>query len=274
MKTDFCWIHGHVPGRSLSSILYSLSDFGKTIKRIDFQDKIEDIECKIFIQFWHNKLNETNRIREIRNHIKSDFVVIIDDTDWPFLMPNDENPDCIFKRELTKGEGRIYRLPMTAEVSVFNKRKFIDVSCIAGITSTYRLNFSKAVLSLPFNNWYIAIEKQIQHDDYANIMQCSKIAICPIGNGIDTERFWESISFGCIPIIDIENYKQYKIIFDNIPYIPTYDPDNFHQLLVLVNQIISQFDEIQKPIYDWYLQNTPNMRAKYLLTILENLKLL
>ena len=39
----------------------------------------------------------------------------------------------------------------------------------------------------------------------------SKFSICPRGAGIDTYRMWDSISMGCVPIVEkYEGYQQFE----------------------------------------------------------------
>ena len=41
----------------------------------------------------------------------------------------------------------------------------------------------------------------IEFGEYIRILCNTKFIICPVGNGIDTHRFWEALYSGCIPIV-------------------------------------------------------------------------
>jgi hypothetical protein len=44
---------------------------------------------------------------------------------------------------------------------------------------------------------------------YCKNMQMHKFCICPPGNGKDTHRAWEALSFGCIPIVEKSNMNDF-----------------------------------------------------------------
>jgi len=57
----------------------------------------------------------------------------------------------------------------------------------------------------------------IPFEDYMYEMASYKYVLCPMGNGIDTHRFWEAQLCGCIPIIRcpkefLPTYEGYKYI--------------------------------------------------------------
>lgn len=42
---------------------------------------------------------------------------------------------------------------------------------------------------------------RVSYAEYLREMRRSRFVLCPVGNGIDTFRFWEALYMGCIPII-------------------------------------------------------------------------
>ncbi len=66
---------------------------------------------------------------------------------------------------------------------------------------------------------WVKIENNITEIDYYNSLNNSKYSLCPIGAGLDTHRFYESIYFGTIPIIiknDISDlHKKFPCIIIN-----------------------------------------------------------
>lgn len=53
------------------------------------------------------------------------------------------------------------------------------------------------------------------HKNFIKDLSNYKFNICPVGNGVDTHRFWESLMVGSIPIVEdslfIQNFKNHKI---------------------------------------------------------------
>lgn len=58
---------------------------------------------------------------------------------------------------------------------------------------------------------HIPFTRGRSQEEYLKDIATSKFNICPMGNGIDTHRMWESIYLGSIPIVqDCINNRQYK----------------------------------------------------------------
>ena len=73
----------------------------------------------------------------------------------------------------------------------------------------------KELFNLIENNKYIYFHTKSNHQDYIKKLGSSKFSICPIGNGLDTHRFWESLIVGTVPIVKksdfIENFKNHNL---------------------------------------------------------------
>jgi hypothetical protein len=54
-------------------------------------------------------------------------------------------------------------------------------------------------------------------EDYMWTMAGYKYVMCPMGNGIDTHRFWEAQVCGCIPIVRCP--KDFLATYDDVPYV-------------------------------------------------------
>lgn len=58
---------------------------------------------------------------------------------------------------------------------------------------------------------HIPLTRGRSQEEYLKDIATSKFNICPMGNGIDTHRMWESIYLGSIPIVqDCVNNRQYS----------------------------------------------------------------
>ncbi len=88
---------------------------------------------------------------------------------------------------------------------------------------------------------WIAFEDLVPEEQYYNTLNNSKYSVCPIGAGLDTHRFYESIYFNTIPIVkrnDISDlHSKFPCIIvdtwseiDNNFLIENYDT-NFNRLL-------------------------------------------
>lgn len=68
------------------------------------------------------------------------------------------------------------------------------------------------VLNCVKENKLTDIENFSNHRNYIKKLSNYKFSICPIGNGLDTHRFWESISVHTLPIVEnsefIQNFKK------------------------------------------------------------------
>lgn len=68
------------------------------------------------------------------------------------------------------------------------------------------------------NNCFTKVlDKRISPLDYARISSKFKFIACPVGNGIDTHRFWETLYRGGIPIIKKSEWSENLKVL-NIPF--------------------------------------------------------
>jgi len=58
---------------------------------------------------------------------------------------------------------------------------------------------------------------KVSFEEYMSTMAGYKYVLCPMGNGIDTHRFWEAQVCGCIPIVRCP--KEFLPTYANVPYI-------------------------------------------------------
>jgi hypothetical protein len=61
------------------------------------------------------------------------------------------------------------------------------------------------------------VSERQNFEDYMWAMAGYKYVMCPMGNGIDTHRFWEAQVCGCIPIVRCP--KEFLATYDDVPYI-------------------------------------------------------
>jgi hypothetical protein len=119
----------------------------------------------------------------------------------------------------TEVDGKIYSLLFPKSLLNFNKnvKKDIDFLFIGLITENRKWFLSKFENSLIINSNRGRNSSSKEFDvDYFNIMSRAKFTLCPNGDFIWTYRFFESIIFNSIPIIEEEcdlykGYTFYKI---------------------------------------------------------------
>jgi len=58
---------------------------------------------------------------------------------------------------------------------------------------------------------------RVDFETYMRTMATCKYVMCPMGNGLDTHRFWEAQVCGCIPIVRCP--KEFLATYANVPHI-------------------------------------------------------
>jgi hypothetical protein len=62
-----------------------------------------------------------------------------------------------------------------------------------------------------------SVGEKVSFEQYMRTMATYKYVLCPMGNGIDTHRFWEAQVCGCIPIVRCP--KEFLPTYADVPYI-------------------------------------------------------
>ena len=66
-------------------------------------------------------------------------------------------------------------------------------------------------------NCFVSAAQKVDFETYMRTMAGYKYVMCPMGNGLDTHRFWEAQVCGCIPIVRCP--KEFLPTYENVPYI-------------------------------------------------------
>lgn len=90
-----------------------------------------------------------------------------------------------------------------------------------------------SVLNFVKENKLTEIENFTNHKNYIKKLSTYKFNICPVGNGLDTHRFWESIAVHTLPIVEnsefIQNFKKLGVpmlVLENWYDIKNYDEES------------------------------------------------
>ena len=100
----------------------------------------------------------------------------------------------------------------------------------------------------------IAIKKN-QVNEYSKILEETKFSLCPSGSGPNSIRLWESICFGCIPIILSDTFDD-SLLENKYKYIKIDENklleflENIENLKVENGNKILDYDEFLEYIYD------------------------
>jgi hypothetical protein len=97
---------------------------------------------------------------------------------------------------------------------------------------------------------------------YTNLIKY-KMVLCPVGNGIDTIRLWETLYCNRVPItLKVGDFKIYRL-YDQLPIIVLNDMSQLYDK----NYIQEQYDKIQSRNYDLSLLDTNTWRMKMYMSI-------
>jgi hypothetical protein len=94
---------------------------------------------------------------------------------------------------------------------------------------------------------WVKQENDIPEIDYYNSLKNSKYSVCPIGAGLDTHRFYESIYFKTIPIVKRNQISDLHSIF---PCVIVNDWSDINY-----NFLVENYDTLYKDLEKWIDQN-------------------
>jgi hypothetical protein len=94
---------------------------------------------------------------------------------------------------------------------------------------------------------WITFEDLVPEEQYYNTLNNSKYSVCPIGAGLDTHRFYESIYFNTIPIV---KRNQISDLHSKFPCIIINDWNEINK-----NYLETNYDRYQNLMMDWKKNN-------------------
>lgn len=94
--------------------------------------------------------------------------------------------------------------------------KFMYANFSINTNINYRASVQKYIQNINYIDWQ---EPNLDFKTFFNTLVQYKMVLCPIGNGIDTHRLWETLYCNRIPItIKIGSYKIYEL-YEKLPII-------------------------------------------------------
>jgi hypothetical protein len=102
---------------------------------------------------------------------------------------------------------------------------------------------------------WIKFEDLVSEEQYYKNLSSSKYSLCPIGAGLDTHRFYESIFFDTIPIVKRNEISDLHIKF---PCIVVNNWDDINQYYLSDN-----YQDYSKMILEWKKNNPNWLDAKF-----------
>lgn len=190
-------------------------------------------------------INEFETIK--KNHSNQNIVLISGNSDYPItediirIMPHNikkwyaqnalANSDILEpipigmenKKESSRfGHGIGYHDRVTDKENIINNlpnispNNFIYANFNVQTNPKYRTFIKNAILDIKHIDWQ---EANLDLKTYYTSILPYKMVLCPIGNGIDTHRLWETLYCNRIPItIKVGNYKIYEM-YKKLPII-------------------------------------------------------
>jgi len=129
---------------------------------------------------------------------------------------------------------------------------------------TVYTNFSPATNPHERNCFATSAGPKVSFEEYMRTMATHKYVMCPMGNGIDTHRFWEAQVCGCIPIVRCP--KEFLATYADVPYIsiPGICHARFgHPNLVVQRESVFAQNRPSVPVVS-VIQNHPLARGEHL----------
>ena len=111
------------------------------------------------------------------------------------------------------------------------------------LNSSARKEFLFSIEKLP--ELYPYLMRELPNEKYQEALQSLYFCCCPMGNGFDTHRFWESLYFGAIPIV--KSHTFYDILVYHYPNIPMILIEEWEDLPNCVKTLsIEKYEELWK----------------------------
>lgn len=142
-----------------------------------------------------------------------------------------------------KEKKEIIRLNNTKNIT---PKKLIYANFTIETNPLYRLPLRNSIQKIEHITWK---DPKLSLSDFFNDLYDHKMVLCPVGNGVDTHRLWETLYCNRVPItIKVGNFKIYEL-YKKLPVIIL---NTFEELLDKQN-IIDQYTETINKKYDYSL---------------------
>ena len=149
------------------------------------------------------------------------------------------------KRYLKNGRTKYFNL----DIKKYSVKKQSTVLC-SFATQTNKIERQKVYdIAQTLNFCEIKLFKK--RDDYIKHLSSYKFNLCPVGAGLDTHRFWESLLVGTIPIVKknnlIENFANYNIpmlILDEWTDLQSFDVQHLNEVYDKQIQLLYDSDTL------------------------------
>ena len=111
----------------------------------------------------------------------------------------------------------------------------------------------------------LRMQPRVNYEDYINILQSCKYAICPEGNGVDTHRFWECLYLKTVPICIRNPLVEYYSHFFPIILLERWEDFHMHMLTSInYNELI--WNNTSMLYMEYYEKQIHQISTKYALT--------
>lgn len=127
-------------------------------------------------------------------------------------------------------------------LSETQKRNIFGIPFVR-LNSIARQEFYFSIQKLPQIHPYLM--KELPNTEYQKAISTLYFCCCPMGNGFDTHRFWESLYFGAIPVVKAHPF--YDALLFHYPQIPMIVIEEWEDLPTCIETLsIEKYDELWK----------------------------
>ncbi len=132
---------------------------------------------------------------------------------------------------------------LLSRTNATNPTKFLYSNFNVSTNYQERIKYKKISIDADHIDWE---ENNLSLRDYFNKILEYKMVLCPVGNGIDTHRLWETLYSKRIPVITkVGNYKIYEL-YEKLPIIILDDINKLYDK----NFIEKEYEQIINNSYD------------------------
>jgi len=138
---------------------------------------------------------------------------------------------------------KIFKIPLSDNIYLKRRARWHFESAVYGYSDMEK-----------FNTGILEKKEKQNLIEYVTLLSDTRFSLCPSGSGPNSIRFWESLVFGCIPVLLSNNFDISPI---NLKYIslPESDIENIQEILSNINIYNYINDDITHNYAGLFLEN-------------------
>ena len=185
------------------------------------------LSCKLLILAATDETYTNARIQKL--------IAILPETEFWITNWVGNHPQCTLLPLLSNYDGVYSNIQYT-------KRNLFGISFVRP-NSIARFEFYKSLETMPNVQQYLM--KEVPNTEFYKVLGSLYFSCCPMGGGLDTYRFWESLLVGAIPIV--KNHFFYECLKRYYPTIPMILIDEWEDLPKCIEELsIEKYEELMR----------------------------